>query len=70
MAMKIKWEAGMDGAIAVAGAGILQKYLVGNVEALSTALANIPSFPDVGIASGTMVLLGAAALITYKTFAK
>jgi len=68
MAMKIKWDVGMDGAIAVAGASILDQYVVQNVQAIADMLANLPA--DMMGISVKAVLLGAAALITYKTFAK
>jgi len=66
MANKINWAPGMDGAIAVTGAGLLDEFVVKNVAAIADFATKLPD-DTMGI-SWKMVVLGAVALIAYKYF--
>lgn len=68
MAKQIDWTSAMDGGIAVAGAGLLDEFVVKNVATIGDLVTKLPD--DIMGISVKMVLLGAVSLVAYKYFVK
>lgn len=67
MAEKIKIQGPViDASVAIAGAGLLDQFVVANVPQIGTLLANLPA--DVMGISVKMVILGAVSLVVFKNW--
>lgn len=67
--MKIEWQQpAIDATVAIGGGTLLNKLVIGNISFLADLLAKVPA--DLMGIDVKLWILGAVALIAYKSFMK